>query len=308
VAISATSVALNAEDATRDRVGRFVYAGGLDLAADPSVRLGGMSDLDIIEGDRLLAVTDEGDMFRARIVLDESGRLSGLTGVLRAPIAGPNNQPLPDKSAADAEGIAVLPSGDVLISFERQHRIWRYPAGGAPPALAPTPESAPTLPINTGLEALAAVPGVAPGAYLVGSEGGTVWLCDLDAGCRDTPLGRHVPDGYGLTALAVSPDGETLAMVARAFDAVRGVRVIVRLLGREAIARPDASILDELALLAPLTRDNFEGVALVRGAGDAALRLYLLSDNNYSATQRTYLLAFDWSPPDAPEPDRGARR
>ena len=47
--------------------------------------------------------------------------------------------------------------------------------------------------------------------------------------------------------------------------------------------------------MSPLTRDNFEGLAIVAGAGTTK-RLYLLSDNNYSTAQRTYLLAFDWTP------------
>jgi hypothetical protein len=39
--------------------------------------------------------------------------------------------------------------------------------------------------------------------------------------------------------------------------------------------------------------DNFEGIAVVpRPTG--GIRLYLVSDDNGSAAQRTYLLAFDW--------------
>lgn len=296
VPVTATPVALNGSDPSQDRVGRFVYAGGLEIAGPDSVRLGGLSDLEVLDDGRLLSVTDEGQFVQARLVLDSSGRLAGLADVTMTPLAGMDGRPLPDKSAADAEGITVLPGGDRLVSFERQHRIWRYPAGGGAPAAAPAPASAPTLPLNTGMEALASAPAFGEGAYLVGSEGGTVWLCELAGECRETMLGRRVLAGYGLPALAVSPDGDLLVVVSRAFDAVRGVRVVVRLLGRDAIDRPDAPVVDELALVDPLTRDNFEGAALVRGTAPGALRLYLLSDNNYSSDQRTYLFAFDWSP------------
>ena len=54
-------------------------------------------------------------------------------------------------------------------------------------------------------------------------------------------------------------------------------------------------VLDEMAMAAPLTVDNFEGMAVVpRSAG--GIRVYLLSDDNGSAAQHTYLLAFDWQP------------
>lgn len=296
VAIQATPVAMNGRDPAQDRVGRFVYAGGLEIVGPEEARLGGLSDLEVLDDGRVLSVTDEGQLFQARLQMDSRGRLTGLADVTLTPLAGLDGRPLPDKTAADAEGIARLASGDWLVSFERQHRVWRYPAAGGAPAAVPFPASAHTLPLNTGLEALAAIPAVGPGAYLVGSEEGMVWLCDLAGGCRETSLGRHVPEGYGLPAIAVSPDGELLVLVGRAFDAERGVRVIVRLLGREAIDRPDSPVIDELALVDPLTRDNFEGAALVRGTTPGSLRLYLLSDNNYSSTQRTYLLAFDWSP------------
>jgi hypothetical protein len=46
-------------------------------------------------------------------------------------------------------------------------------------------------------------------------------------------------------------------------------------------------------LTAPLTRDNFEGVAAV-AQPSGALRFYLISDDNFSKTQHTYLMAFDW--------------
>jgi hypothetical protein len=48
-------------------------------------------------------------------------------------------------------------------------------------------------------------------------------------------------------------------------------------------------------MAAPLTVDNFEGVAAV-SRSDGGVRFYLLSDDNGDASQRTLLLAFDWQP------------
>lgn len=293
VAITATPVPLNPSNASQDRVGRFVYAGGLSLNAPP--RFGGLSDIDVTADGRAVIVTDEGQSYELRIVLDANGRLASVADARRTPLVGLDGRPLSDKAVADSEGLALLPNGDRLVSFERQHRIWRYPSGGKSPVAAPTPDAAPTFPPNAGLEALTVLPGGTGNAYLAGSEGGgRVWQCRLDNGCRETALGKRVPDDYGLTAMAASPDGQTIALLARSFSPERGVRIVVRLVGRAAIESASAPLLDELVLNEPLTRDNFEGIAIVNGRQSGVLRIYLLSDNNFSDSQKTYLLAFDW--------------
>ena len=294
VAVTATPVPLNPSNPSQQSVGRFVYAGGVALEAAPAVRFGGLSDIDVTSDGRMFSVNDEGRLIEARLVLDKQGRLTGVTDVRMSQLVGLDGQPLVEKVVADAEGLAILPSGDRLVSFERQHRIWRYPPDGRLPVPAPEPDAAAGFPLNAGLEALAALPAAAPGSYLAGSEGGVVWLCTFVGACQDTQLGSRVLKDFGLTAIAASPDGQTIALVNRAFDEQRGVRVTVRLVGRGAIDSASAPLLDELVLIDPLTRDNFEGIAIVNGSQPGVLRLYLLSDNNFSASQHTYLLAFDW--------------
>jgi hypothetical protein len=44
-----------------------------------------------------------------------------------------------------------------------------------------------------------------------------------------------------------------------------------------------------------------EGIAAVERAG-GKIRFYLLADDNFSAQQRTLLMAFDWTPPGTPRP------
>ena len=294
VPLEATGVPLNRSDLGQQKVGRFTYAGGVELSVPGDARFGGLSDLAVFDDGRLQSITDQGELIEARLVLDARGRLSGVTDLRMMPLTGRDGAPLADKGAADAEGLAVLPNGDRLVSFERQHRIWRYAADGGAAVPAPAPSAAPTLPFNTGMEALAAMPAIGPRAYLVGSETGHVWECDLDRDCRETALGSRVPAGFGLSGLTASPDGDTIVLVSRAFSPEAGVRVVIRLLPRTALTRADVPLLDELTLTPPLVSDNFEGAALVRGPG-GALRLYLLSDNNFSAAQHTFLLAFDWA-------------
>jgi hypothetical protein len=79
----------------------------------------------------------------------------------------------------------------------------------------------------------------------------------LDNACRETALGRRVPAGFALTGISASPDGETLAILTRSFSPERGVRAVLRLVGRSAIDSASAPLLDELAISEPLTRDNY---------------------------------------------------
>ena len=136
---------------------------------------------------------------------------------------------------------------------------------------------------------------MAPDAYLVGGEEGEMWLCRLTAECTPTPRQQPPSLDHGLTAIA-SFDGPAIAILYRAFDPLRGARATVRILKEPLRHRPAPQLLDSFSLEGPLTRDNFEGLALVRNAQGGA-RLYLLSDDNFSGSQRTLLLAFDWVPP-----------
>lgn len=289
IGLTTTPVPLNPEAPSQERIGDFAYAGGLAITSESSL-LHGLSDLKILPDGTLLAVTDAGDLFEARLRLDANERLTGLTDGKLWRLKGLDGAPLGDKEAADAEGLAVLPSGDRLVSFERDHRIWLYPAGGGAPRPAPSPNT--LLSYNEGLEALTQYPTAGHDAYLVGSEEGETWLCRLAGACARTEPPTMPGLEFGLTAMAAFEDG-TIAYLARAYDPARGSRIRLRVVSNPltAAARP----IGALALDAPLTRDNFEGLAAVRNAAGGA-RFYLLSDDNFSASQRTLLLAFDWVP------------
>jgi hypothetical protein len=74
-------------------------------------------------------------------------------------------------------------------------------------------------------------------------------------------------------------------------DMNRGSRISLRLIDRPMVA--GSLVIDELTITAPLTRDNFEGVSVVARSVDV-YRFYLISDDNFTQTQHTYLMAFDW--------------
>jgi hypothetical protein len=290
IRVEVMPVPLDPHDPSKRSIGSFAYAGGIEIRSAGSTTIFELSDLRIVSGDRLVAVSDNGNFFEARLLFDETERLSGLVDARVIPLVGERGELLTGRDA-DAEGLDLLPDGDRLVSFEGNHRIWLYPADGSAPRPAPKPDA--TFPANEGMEAITRYPAAGPGAYLVGSEGGSIWLCSLSATCRETAFGALVPSGLGLTALAAYGEDGGFAMLGRAYDPLRGPRISVRLIGTT--GAPGGRVLDEMTVAAPLSVDNFEGIAVVpRPTG--GIRLYLVSDDNGSAAQRTYLLAFDWQP------------
>lgn len=250
------------------------YAGGLSLKGS---ELHGLSDLKIV-GDTAWVVSDYGDLMRFRLRFDRSGRLVAADSARARPLTGPDGDTLTPKSAADAEGLAILPDGRVLVAFEGDHRIWSYGAGaGDRPARVSTP--ALDRPGNEGLEALSA----APNGWLAMAEGGGAWLCD-DRSC--VAFGDPRPaDGYRFTGADRDPAGGWF-VVERFYEAPFDMRARVRRLSSAgALSKPI------IQLRIPASVDNFEGIAAV--PTPTGVRLYLLSDDNGNGVQATLLLAFD---------------
>jgi hypothetical protein len=286
ISIDAVPVPLNQRNPSEMAIGDFLYAGGLELTSRETDRLHGLSDLIVTGTDRLTAVGDEGILLDARLVLDAAERLVGVTDARVTLLTGEDGKPLSSKEEADAEGLTQLPNGDRLVSFERRHRIWLYPAAGGPPRRVPAPEA--PFPANAGLEALSADPEAGADAYVVGAESsGDTWTCRLSSTrCIKGPA-VDKPEEFGLVAISRLPGMQT-AYLLRAFDEARGSRITLKILrSTTLVARMD--------MAAPMTIDNFEGLAAVPRTG-GRVRFYLLSDDNGSATQRTLLLAFDWRP------------
>lgn len=292
IAIQTSPVALDPADPAHTTIGDFTYAGGLAIGSDQTSRLHGLSDLVVEPDGQILSVSDDGaDLFTARLKLDGSGRLAGLTeGALR-PLVGPGSQPLQGKAWTDAEGVTRLGNGEILVSFERNHRIWRYPPSG-PRQPFPVAMPAVTMAENDGIEGLAAAPTVVADGYWVGLQPGSIWFCRLQVACDEVKGLPAPPAGYRLSSLTTGPKGE-LVILHHSYVPATGSRIIVTIVRDPRGAK---RIIGRLAMGQTLTIDNFEGVAVVERP-EGGWRLYLLSDDNFSPSQRTLLLAFDWTPP-----------
>lgn len=262
------------------------FAGGLQILAPAGDRLHGISDLKLV-GDDLLAVSDAGDLFQARLTLDQRGRPVALTDLRARPLPAADGEPFASKSEGDAESLAVTAEGTLIVGFEQQPRLWSYGPLTAPngrPVALPTP---PVPTGNDGMEALAA----GPGGWRVVAEGGGVWDCGPER-CLEVIAAPVEPiplRGWRVSGLDRDPGGDGWWVVQRLYRAPFDMRARIRRMDAAGALGP---VMVELSL--PSTTDNFEGIAAVRH-GDG-VRLYILSDDNGGGRQRTLLLAFDVTP------------
>jgi hypothetical protein len=307
IALDVRPVPLNPVKPAQAELGSLRYRGGLWLSSTDS-RFGGLSDLRVSRnGQRLLAISDCGYEFEATLVYGPDGWLSDLSDPELSPLRAPGDLAL-THGEGDAEGLARMSDGSLVVSFERRHRLWRYPPGELPLKGVATP--LPEAPGFSGLEpnlGIEAMTGLADGRLLaIGEvaspehEGATAWL----GGDRSWSLISY-PLFYDRarsaaplrpTGAALLPSGDILVLERRYPPLAGRIRLIERagleaanLEGRE-IAR-----LDE-----PLSLYNFEGID-ARPGTEGGTWVYLLSDDNNCrrdpgprrrSPQRTLLLAF----------------
>jgi hypothetical protein len=261
------------------------FAGGLQLVADAASPLHGLSDFKLTGDGAFVSVSDGGDLVRGRLTLDADGRLTGVAALRLRRLTLAGGQPIADKVDGDAEGLMLTADGDLLVSFERDHRIWRYgPVEQPRPRPAPVAHPDFDFPLNDGMEGIART----PAGWRVAGESGGVWDC-TSVGCRvvTSPPATPLPDSeYRITGMDRDPSGDGFLVVQRSYRPPVDARARVRRMAPDGTLGP---VLIELKL--PGVTDNFEGIAAVaRGAG---VRLYILSDDNGNPAQRTLLLAFD---------------
>jgi len=298
--ITARPVDLDPRHPGQRRIGKLIFRGGAALTADVP-ELGGLSGLYVGLDGRFVAVSDHASWIEARLISDP--RTAAPLRFEHARVAGlrdENAERFYETGLGDAEGLARLPDGRFAVSYERTQLIRYHPLDRDGPfgrsVLGATLAEAGELEPNAGLEGLAYA---GEGRLLVGAErgegGSMLWLAPVEG---DTPA-RHIarlpaPIGYGLTGLDRLPNGDFVALQ-RFYAPVVGVRIRILRIDGAALARGEVET-DLLAYLAPpLNIDNFESVSAIPTT-DGGARLYLISDDNFSRTQRTLLYVFDLPP------------
>ncbi|HEV7545089.1 MAG TPA: esterase-like activity of phytase family protein [Reyranella sp.] len=296
--IRSLALPLKLDEPGATSVGRLIWRGGISMKAN-SRNFGGWSDLHVAaDGRSLTSISDAGGWLTAAIDYDAKGNLAGLSNGRIGKLLDLDGQPLVDKAVADAEGMARLPDGSWMVSFERQHRLWRYPTLTSTPVAVEGPAEIDRQPKNGGIETLTAL---ADGRIIAISEEYSIRPGTL-VGWIGQPTGDgryawhtfeyvQTPD-FNPTAIALLPDG-SFATIERAFDFIRGVRCRVMRFDAAELKPGGTVHAQELAfLVSPYAVDNLEGLAVTKGSRGETL-LWLISDDNFNPLQRNILLLFE---------------
>ena len=303
IPVTAAPIYLNPENIHLRQVGELEFLAGFRLSSgDP--RFGGWSGLSLApDGRSVLMVSDTGNWLTARFRLDAEGRLQGLDDADIHRLTGADGRPLSDnKLVSDSEAVERAADGALLVSFERRHRILRYPPGPQGLAATPRPLALPKavaeMPPNGGFEAIAPLPDgrvLALSEKLKDANGDNIgWLLAPDG--RADEVRFEATGIFSPTDATALPNGDVL-VVERRYSPIGGpgARLVwLRAADLHPGARFTGHELMQLAL--PFSVDNEEGLAMAPAPGGGWL-IYLISDDNFNALQRTLLMQFRWDGP-----------
>ncbi len=300
-AIALVPLPLDSSDPTRRKVGALSFLGAWELKSDNG-SFGGISALIALKDGRFVGVGDAGTLIGFGLRGDRNADrpfIAELPGAF-----GPNK----NYRDRDTEGMAYDPTtGRIWISYEVKHAIKRFPPSMARIDGTLKIEGSNDWYKNAGIEALARL---SDGRFVAIAEGGgdgTLYPAMLFSGDPVEPGTTRMdfryqpPEGYRATDATPLPDGRLLVLHRRiglpnGFTAQLGI-VDPKVIARDAIVTPEI-----IAMLAPpLLVDNMEGVTTTQERGRTIV--WLISDNNFMAIQRTLLMKFALDLPDTKKPE-----
>ncbi len=272
------------------RIGALRWAGGLRLTG-----FGGISSIDVSpDGSRLVMLSDR--TFTATVAprYDGAGTLVGLETLRRGRLLDASGAPYPN-GFNDSEGMAMLPMGWRVVSFEYHHRLMVFDPGlMREEGEIPLPRDA-DLARNEGIEAITET---ADGRLVLLSERNAAGVAGLHQGWigdRDgwESFTYRTRPGYRPTAAALLPDGDLVVLERRdPFLATIGGAVMhVPIATIEPGATVEGRPLAELG--GGAFGDNYEAISAWRD-GEGRTRILVASDDNMLFLLRTVLLQFVW--------------
>lgn len=271
-----------------DRAGLKGYVGAYRWAEDDP-DFGGFSAIEVApDGEYFAALTDRGAIATGKLRRDAGGVITGVDASRPMPLAEPIG-PVPENYAFDTEGLALSLDGSFYVSTESIARVLQYRRSDEVPRVLPIAPDFVLMPGNRSLEALAID---ASGSLFTLPEvsqrtDGNYPVYRFKDGAWDQPflirrLGSFLPAGADF-----GPDGR-LYLLERQFNGLAGFSSRVRRIEiTESGIAPDEILLET----APGTFGNMEGIAVWRD-GDDAIRLTLISDDNFLSVLGTEIVEF----------------
>lgn len=253
----------------------------------PQAWFGGISGIELSDdGQQMIAITDRARILIARIIRKD-GLIQTVKSVKSVRLKAQNGADLIGETV-DSEGLAVSATGDIFISFERIHRVSKYPSPESPAQGLHRLQTFREFPRNGGLEALAmdqqgrlfALPEKAfddNGAIPVFRWDGTRW---------SNPFSLPGDRSFLPVSADFGPDGR-IYVLERNFN-IFGFRSRVRSWD---LTETGASGEHLLLQTDRGTHDNLEGLSVWRDA-TGRIRLTLVSDDNFLFLQKTELVEY----------------
>jgi len=295
--IDAQSVAFSTGEDAKSTVGKLVHRGTLRLTSTDT-DFGGISGLIVSDdGSRFLAITDASHWLTGELQYRDD-RLTGVRGGEIGPLIAPDGSILKGK-LGDAEGLAGELDGDVYVSFEGKHRIWRYPYASkgmlGSPSVVATPAELAGAPLNGGLEGIALLN---DGRLLAMTESfhdsaGNIrgWVLSTGADPLPVLLKRRTP--FDVTDVRHLANGDLL-MLERRFSTFGGVGFEMRRISAPTFAAGevmDGEVVADAGMNFMI--DNMEALSVRKGANGETL-VYIASDDNFNAPlQQTLIMMFE---------------
>lgn len=267
--------------------GPVEFRGGL-VIRPPFAGFGGLSGLALKAPRDAVLVSDKGNWIEMSLRIDE-GRLTGVGDIRLRPILNAEGAPVSD-GAVDAEDLTRDPvTGDLWVSFERDHRLWRFADTATGPVETIRHRAWEVFAANTGIEALAR------------DDQGRLWAIREASGDHARPFpifiwnkGRFAvkrlprASAHLVTGAAFGPDG-WLYITERKFSFTTGFDIRLRRLkyadGPEPVAEETL-----LALPSASNIDNIEAIEVWREGGETLI--LIASDDNMFLLQRNVIALF----------------
>ncbi len=251
---------------------------------------GGYSGVEVsADGNTLWAITDRGLFTSGTLERNESGAIISVTNVETRPVMFFDLGVPLNKPHSDIEGLAVSSTGEKFISFEQIPRVRGLHETRIATTWIPEHPDLWELKPNAALEALAI------------DDNGALYMLPERSGALNRPfpvyrvkdrkwdIPFHIPRRDKLLPVGADfgPDGR-LYLLERAFLGFWGFRTRVR-----AFTIIEDRIAEETVVLETnkSIHDNLEGLSVWRDK-TGALRLTMISDNNFNFLQRTEIVEY----------------